>query len=140
MTSSHPQDETPRLTSEERDFVERVAEHYAPPPMTASDRVTFDETLQSRLARRRAWMFKPLAVAGTVAVLALMFVFFNGIGPDFKGRNATGPQVFRETTGQREKLGDVLLALAFDEPNGLDADEGFPEDYVAISSFLTDQE
>lgn len=140
MTSSHSKDDTTRLTSEERDFVERVAEHYAPPPMTVSDRVSFDEALQSRLSRRRVWIFKPLAIAGTVAVLALMFVFFNGIGPDSTGRNATGPQVVGETTGQREKLGDVLLALAFDEPNGLDADEGFPKDYVAISSFLTDQE
>jgi hypothetical protein len=138
MTSSR--DNPPHMTPEERDFVERLAEQYSPPPMTASERVTFDEALQSRLSRRRSWRFKPLAVAGMVAALALMFVLFNRMEPDLTGQKETVPQAVRETPDQRRAVGDVLLALAFDEPDGFDTEEWLPEDYVAISSFVIDQE
>ncbi len=85
-------------------------------------------------------MLRPLAVAGAGAVLALMFALFSGIGSDLMGRKATPPQVLRETAKQRERVGNVLFALAFDEPNGFDTDEWLPEDYVGISMLLNDVE
>lgn len=136
MTS--PNDDTPRLTPEERDFVKRLAEHYSPPPMTPSQRITFDEALQSRLSGRRTWMFKPVVVGVTVAVFGILFVLLNVIEPELTGRKATAPPVVRETASQRETVGDVLLGFAFDEPNGLDTDEWLPENYVAISILLND--
>lgn len=132
MTS--PNDDTPRLTSEERDFVDRLAEHYSPPPTTAAERVAFHEALESRLARRRTWMLKPLAVAATAAAIGIWFVIHNGSEPDLTGRK--GPQALREIAGQRETVGDVLMVLAFDEPNDFDGDEGLPEEYAAISTLL----
>lgn len=138
MTSSR--DNPPHMTPEERGFVERLAEQYSPPPMTASERVAFDEALQSRLSRRTSWRFKPVAVAGMMAALALMFVLFNRMEPDLTGQKETVSQAVRESPDQRRAVGDVLLALAFDEPNGFDTEEWLPEDYVAISSFVIDQE
>ena len=131
-------DNTPRLTSEERDFVERLAKHYSPPPMTAAERVAFNEALQPRVSRSRTWMLKPLAVGAAVGVLGVWFVLHDAIESDLTGQKGTGPQALRETAGQRETVGEVLLALAFDEPNGFDEDEGLPEEYVAISTALND--
>lgn len=128
-------DETPRLTSQERNFVERLAQHYSPPPMTAVNRVAFDEALQSRLVRRRPGTLKLLAVAVTAAVLGTWFVVHDRSQPNFTG---IGPQGLREIAGQRERVGDAFLVLAFDEPNGFDGDEGLPEEYLAISTLLND--
>lgn len=129
-----PKNDTPELTPEERNFIQRVAEHYSPPAMTPSERVAFDEALQSRLSRRKAWILKPLAVAAAAAVFGVWFVLHNAIEPDLKGQKAAVNQVLAETEGE------VLLTLAFNGPNGLDLEEGLPDDYAAISSFLTDQE
>lgn len=127
-------DETPRLTSQERNFVERLAQHYSPPPMTAAKRVAFDEALQSRLVRRRPETLKLVAVAAAAAVLGMSFIVHNGTQPDLTGQKGIGPEI----AGQRERVGDALLVLAFDESNGLDGDEGLPEEYVAISTLLND--
>lgn len=132
MTTSH--DDTPRLSPEEREFVGRLAEHYSPPPMAASERVAFDEALESRLSRRRDRILRPLAVAVAAAALGIWFVLHSAVEPDLPGQKPAVHQVLTETEGE------ALLALAFDEPNGLDGDEGLPEDYVAISILLTDQE
>lgn len=128
-------DETPRLTSQERNFVERLAQHYSPPPMTAVNRVAFDEALQSRLLGRRPGTLKFLAVAAAAAALGMPFIVHNGTQPDFTGM---GPQGLREIAAQRERVGDALLVLSFDEPNGFDGDEGLPEEYLAISTLLND--
>lgn len=125
-------DDTPPLTPEERDFVERLAGHFSPPPMTTAERVAFDESLQSRLVRRRPGALKPLAVAATVAALGAWFVLRYGSGPDRTG------QALREIAGQRETVGDALLVLALDESISLDRDEELPEEYVAISALLND--
>lgn len=140
MSSSLSNDDTPRLTSEERDFVERLAEHYSPPPLTASERVAFDEALESRLSRRKHWVLKPLAVAATAAALGIWVLFHNVTAPDLPAKKGTGPQVVLETPGQQEGVGDVLLTLAFDESNGPVTDEWLPEDYIAISILLSDTE
>lgn len=140
MTSSHSKDDTPRLTSEERDFVEQLAEQYSPPPMTASERVAFDTALESRLSRRKTWVLKPLAVAATAAALGIWVMFQSTTEPDLPAKKGTGPQAVLEIPGQQEGVGDVFLALAFDEPNGPVTDEWLPEDYVAISILLDDVE
>ncbi len=131
-------DETPRLTSQERNFVERLAQHYSPPPMTAVNRVAFDEALQSRLIRRRPGALKLVAVAAAAAVLGMPFIVHNGTQPDFTGQKGIGPQAVREIAAQRERVGDALLLLSFDESNGFDGDEGLPKEYVAISAMLND--
>lgn len=141
MTSSHSQHDMPELTSEEREFVEQLAEHYSPPPMTAAERVAFDEVLESRVSRRgiRARILTPVAVAAAVVIFGVWFVLYNAIEPDFRAQEAA-PPVLTETANQQEEVGDVLLALAFDESNGLDTDEWLPEDYVTISILLDDVE
>jgi hypothetical protein len=131
-------DDTPRLTSAERDFVERLAEHYSPPPMTAAERVAFDEALHSHVVRRRTWTLNPLAVAATAAALGMWLVVQNGTAPDLTGQDETRLQTLRETAGQHETVGEVLLVLGFDEPNGQDGDEGLPKEYAAISTMLND--
>ena len=142
MTSSHSKDDAPRLSSEERDFVEQLAKHYSPPTMTASERVAFDQALESRLSRRKTktWLLKPLAVAATAAVLGILVMFHSTTEPDLPAKKGTGPQAVLEIPGQQEAVGDVLLTLASDESNGLDTDEWLPEDYVAISILLDDVE
>lgn len=140
MTSSHSKDDTPRLTSEERDFVEQLAEHYSPPPMAASEKIAFDKALESRLSRRKHWVLKPLAVAASAAALGIWIMFHSTTEPDLPAEKGTGPQAVVEIPGQQEGVGDVLLVLAFDESNGLDTDAWLPEDYVAISILLDDVE
>jgi len=129
-------DDTPPLAFEEREFVERLAEHYSPPPMTTAERVGFDESLQTRLVRRRPGPLKSLAVAATVAALGVWFVLHYGSEPDRTGPK--GPQALREIAGRRETVGDALLVLALEEPNSLDGNEELPEEYVAISTLLND--
>jgi hypothetical protein len=126
-------DDTPPLAPVERDFVERLAGHYSPHPMTTAERVAFDESLQSRLVRRRPGTLKPLAVAATAAALGAWFVLHDGSQPDRTG------QALREIAGQRETVGDALLVLAIDEPNSLDGEEELPEEYVAISALFNDE-
>ena len=141
MTSSHSQHDRPDLTSEERDFVEQLAKHYSPPPMIAAERVAFDEALEARVSRRgiRARILTPVAATAAVAIFGVWFAIHNAIAPDFRGQG-TAPPVLTETGNQQEEVGDVLLALAFDESNGLDTDEWLPEDYVTISILLDEVE
>jgi hypothetical protein len=142
MTSPLSKDDTPALPSEERDFVEQLAEHYSPPPMTESERVAFDEALESRLSRRdtRTRILKPVAVALALGSFGAWLVFHNAIRPDLTGQGEIAPPVLSETAEQREDVGDVLLGFAFDDPNGLDTDEWLPEEYMDISILLNDME
>lgn len=141
MTSPHSPHDTPDLTSEERRFVEHLREHYSPPPMTASERVAFDEALESRVSRRgiRARILMPVAATGVVAIFAIWFALHSGIEPDPRGQG-TAPAVVSETATLQEEVGDALLALAFEESNDLDTGEWLPEDYVTLSILLDDAE
>lgn len=58
--------------SEEQEFVERVAAHYTPAPLTSAQRLACDRALEARLARRAQVIFFrpfPMLVATVAAVL-----------------------------------------------------------------------
>lgn len=80
-----PEDESP--SREDARFVERLAAHYAPPPLTGARRTAFDARLRERLeaehARRAGW--RPVAALAAVAAagaLAWLVVAGPAAGPD----------------------------------------------------------
>jgi hypothetical protein len=63
------------LSPEEKDFIHRVADLYAPPPLTPTQRTAFDRTLEKRLSRgARASFLRPAAVLATACVAVLVWL------------------------------------------------------------------
>jgi hypothetical protein len=62
------------LSSEEKAFVDRLATHYTPAPMTAAQRTAFARALEERLARRTRLSFlHPFAVVATACAAFLLW-------------------------------------------------------------------
>ncbi len=131
---SDRRDDRRRLAPDEEAFVRSVADLYAAPPMTASERTRFDARLEERIraaaARRRAW----LPVAGVAAVAVSLLVWRAGLDAPEGGEVApvaeSEPALDESDSGAEE----WLLAM---ETGSLPAtDEALPADYLAISDLL----
>jgi hypothetical protein len=107
------------------DFIRRVGDAYAPPPLTPARRTRFDAELETRIARDR-WRFLPwgvaLATAGAAALL--LITRFASVAP-----------VTEATVADQADTDEAfVLALAGGSPDELDAE--LPADYQAIASLL----
>jgi hypothetical protein len=123
-------DEDLRLDREDRDFVERLAAHWAPPPATPAQRAAFDEALRARLGpRRRRWLWTPaLAAAAAAAALWLYAAPSPRPAPLTPGASAAAAAWEDEIllSGDRSPAGDR------------DESELLPDDYAAIASLILD--
>ena len=127
MTS--PRDERPPLDGAEEEFVDRLAAAYAPAPMSAAERVAFDETIRARLERPR---WRPLLVPaiGAAAAAALVwFVFSQTIVP-------IPPPGEEESAALVASSWEDELFLSSDlsASEGREESETLPDDYLAIAS------
>ena len=131
---SDRRDDRQPLAPDEEAFVRSVADRYAAPPMTASQRTRFDARLEERIrdaaARRRVW----LPVAAVAAAAVSLLVWRAGIEAPESGEVA--PVAESEPALDESEIGaeDWLLAM---ETGSLPAtDEALPADYLAISDLL----
>ena len=133
-----PPDDRPPLDREEVQFIERLAAHYTPPPMSPAKRVTLDAALWTRLQRRSRRPFWVPAGA-TIAVAAVVAWFA-----------MTGWLSIIPTKGNAPGGGSVVThrlvpweyELIFpSEPTGiatLDDSPMLPDDYMAIAQVFLD--
>ncbi len=120
-------DERPRLDEREKDFADRLAAHYAPPPWTSAKRAGFDEALRARIERpqRRGLLVPALA---TVAAAALVWVSFSR-GPAGDESNPVGASVWEN---------ELFLSSDVSPLDDRDDSEALPDDYLAIASLFLD--
>jgi hypothetical protein len=122
----------------EEQFVRRLADHYAPKPLTPARRVALDEALWTRLQRqpRLTWLTPALAtVAGAVLLTWLMWsgLFLSPVhdgdpSVSMSAMSSTEPWEYellyaRELTGSAETDDGALL----------------PDDYLVIARVFLDE-
>lgn len=128
-----PQDR-PALERDEREFVERLAASFAPPPLTPEERVAFDEAVAAGIARRRA-RFRWSVAGGLPAAAAAALV---GAWLVLGGGNAPSPapgaaSAFFPTQAWEEEV--LLLDASFESDAEADL-QILPEEYLAIESAM----
>jgi hypothetical protein len=122
------------LDREDEAFVRNVADLYAAPPMTASQRTRFDARLEERIrdraAHRRPWYAVAAGVAVTLALLILRATIDAPVRDDVAQVTVSEP-----TQSENDASGDEwILAMTTDSP--ADSDDTLPPDYLAISDLL----
>ena len=117
--------ERPPLDQADKDFVDRLAAHYRPPPLTSAKRVSFDEALRARIERsqRRGFFVPALA---TAAVVALVWVTFSLR----LGGEESNPAV--ASVWENELFLSSDVSPLDDHDDG----EALPDDYLAIASLF----
>jgi len=127
-------DDRQPLSPDEEAFVRSVADLYASPPMTASQRTRFDARLEERIRdgvlRRRRWLVAVAAAAGALSLL----VWRAGVEVPDGGavaRVEVGEPALDESDTVAEEW---ILAMATDALP--ETDEALPPDYLAISDLL----
>jgi hypothetical protein len=128
-----PRDERPPLDGAEEEFVDRLAEVYAPAPMTAAERAAFDGAIRARLERpvRRPVLIPVLGAAAAAALV--WFVLTQPIGPiGSPGEEKSGAAV----AGSWED--ELFLSSDLSASEDRDESESLPEDYLAIASVFVD--
>jgi hypothetical protein len=135
---SSPSDDRPKLAREDEGFVKRVAESYAPPPMTAAERAAFDETLLERIQRShptRRWLTLAGVPAAVGAALAAAWLFF--LSPETEGLAPSEGMVPALSARAWEE--ELFLDDASLDAEQTDESELLPEEYVALASFFLDR-
>lgn len=140
MTSHY---ENKPLNAEEKEFIQRLATHYTPAPMTPAQQGAFDRDLEERITRRaRPSFFRPAAVITTAcAALLLWFTVPHQDTGVLQGEKQPGSvAVTRESTTPPESEEELLTYAYYDpdfygDENDEEGEEGFlPDDYEAIVS------
>ena len=119
------------LSRDDAAFVRNVADLYAAPPMTASQRTRFDarldERLRDRAARRRPWF----AVAAVAAVALSLLVWRTEVDTPLPASEVARSAVELDVDANTDEW---ILAMATDD--SIDSDATLPADYRAISGLL----
>ena len=119
------------LSRDDAAFVRNVADLYAAPPMTASQRTRFDARLEERLrdraARRRPWF----AVAAVAAVALSLLVWRTEVDTPLPASEVAQSTVELDVDANTDEW---ILAMATDD--SIDSDATLPADYRAISGLL----
>lgn len=128
----------PGLGDADRRFIQRLAELYAPSPLSAAKRVRFDRVLEERLAstsQRSRWL-----PAGALASAAL--ICWLAFPPFFAPR----PTIPENLDGRSSAVGSrtlqaaspsTLLALAYDRLEAeRETNAGLPDEYIALAEAL----
>jgi hypothetical protein len=134
---SSPTDGRPKLAREDEDFVKRVAESYAPPPLAAARRAAFDEALLGRIRRShpaRRWLTAAGLPAAAAVGLAAVWLFSlspgtDGLVPSEESAPALSARAWEE---------ELFLEGVFFESEQPDESELLPEEYIAIASAFLD--
>jgi hypothetical protein len=135
------------LSSEEKDFIDRVSGLYAPSPMTSLQRMTFDRTLTERLSRSaRVPFLRPVAAIATVCAAVLLWFMMQHQNVFLPGEELSSEiAVVAPEDAIPETEEATLLAYAYYNPElyGEDSeddsedDEQFlPDEYEAIATAL----
>jgi hypothetical protein len=106
-------------------FAARLAEAWAPPPLTPARRARFDARLAERVRRDRL-RFVPAAAAAAASLAAALFV----IG------QLTGDPAEESRTGLTASAAESDLSLAEAFSSTGDFEETLPPEYQAIASLL----
>ena len=132
MSDRHD-DERP-LSTEDEAFVRNVANLYAAPPMTASQRTRFDARLEERRGdrapRRGPWFAVAVGVAATLSLLLWRAMIDAPSGDDVVQVIAREP-TWSETDASADAW---ILAMTTDTLS--ESDDTLPPDYLAISDLL----
>jgi hypothetical protein len=114
--------EDPRLEPRDRELVDWIGRHYAPPEETTARRAAFTESLRARLEPRRGRVFGPAFAALAAACLAWWLL--PGAAPE-------DPATVADVGAW-----EYELLLSSDVSPAADRDEsGFlPDDYQAIAT------
>lgn len=132
------------LSPEEKEFIHRMADLYAPPPMTPRQRTAFNRALEKRLSRNiRVSFFHPVTIAATACVAVLVWFTLqrqSGFLPDPSSEVAI-------ITQQEEATADIeeatLLAYAYYNPefygeentdDSEDDEQFLPDEYEALAT------
>ena len=124
-------DERPPLESADREFVDRLAENFAPRPMSAAERVGFDEALTARLRQPpRRWLLVPaLGAAAALMWLASTLPF----GADLlEGEEGSGAALVQSWESE------LFLSSDLSASEDLDESDALPDEYLAIASAFLD--
>ena len=120
------------------EFVKRLADHYAPSPLSPSRRAAWDTALAARLEKRRRAMVLPgLATAALATALVFGLGGWFGFDRDDPAVSATAARTLGVPAqdSASDLLDDWEYLLAFqpadDEEDGL-----LPDDYAAIASIF----
>lgn len=120
------------LRPDERRFIQRVVEHYAPQPLSAAQRVTFDRTLEERLAdSSRSSFLRPAGILIPVcAALLLWFVLSSqqASSPTFE---ALTPPSAPTPLAQDTTSHPTLLAYAYYRSET--ETDFLPAEYIALA-------
>ena len=125
-------DEHNSLRPDERRFIQRVAEHYAPQPLSAAQRVTFDRTLEERLTdSSRSPFLRPASIL--IPICAALLLWFalpsqQASSPNFKALTPPSASIppAQDTTSH-----PTLLAYAYYQS---EVDTDFlPTEYLALA-------
>jgi hypothetical protein len=130
------------LSPEEKTLVDLIAVHCTPIPLTAAQRVAFDQALTERIARRtRVFFLRPAAAVVATACAALLFWFaapyqwpFLLDGGEQSGTGKVAREDMLSSAGEA-----TLLTYAYDSPefygdedNG-DEESFLPDEYEALA-------
>ena len=123
-----------RLTAAEEEFVRRLAEAYAVPPLSPSRRVAFNAALERRLEqRRRRGRRAPLAGLAAVAALALLVTVRTWTGDQIVQPLPQSASTPRSAAVASLNTPEQALLAMLAEPSA-EMDEALPDDYQAIES------
>lgn len=134
--------ESKLLNAEEKEFVQRLAAHYTPTPMTLAQQAAFDRALEERITRRaRPSFFRPVALVATACAALLIWFAVPRQGTDVSHRQQPGTVAVATENPTQPESEDELLTYAYYDPDfyGDESDEaeeeGFlPDDYEALVS------
>jgi hypothetical protein len=132
MSDRH--DDRQPLAPDDEAFVRSVADLYAAPPMTASQRTRFDARLEERIrdgaARRRPWF----AVVAVAAAVVSLLVWRAGL--DVPDGGEVAPVAESKRAVDESEIGAEDWLLAMETGSLPETDEALPADYLAISDLL----
>jgi hypothetical protein len=114
----------------------RIAERFAPAPMTPARRAAFDASLRRRLERRAAARPRLVLAVRPAAAVAALAALWVGSAPPRTDPGEAGGAGSPPPLTTRVWEEEILRAESdLDEESG-DADEVLPADYAAIESLL----
>lgn len=135
---TRPQDERPQLDRQGERFVERLAAHYTPTPMTPAERVAFDTALWARLSRRsRRRALVPAVVAGA-AVAAITWLTITSWVPLWPQPGGEPEVAVVETPRATPWESELLFPHEALEISEDDNSIMLPDDYRAIARVFLD--
>ena len=129
MSSSN---EREYLRPDDRRFIRRMAEHYAPQPLSAARRATFDRTLEERLTdSSRSPFLRPASIL--IPICAALLLWFalpsqQASSPNFK---VLTPPSAPTPLAQDTTSHPTLLAYTYYQSEA--QDDFLPAEYIALA-------